>query len=106
MKTTIDFSDFVDAFHKDDRYATFGYDGLKLIFEYLEQCEEELGVELDLDVIAICCDYDILTIDDIVSEYRLIIGDDDDITEQVLDYLNENTCVVGQVGDSVIFQVF
>jgi hypothetical protein len=109
MKTLVTFNDFVDAFKAYDRYDNFGYDGLKIIFDYLEQYEEETGEEIELDVIAFCCDFTMLTIDDVVREYQLTLDgdiDDEEKSNQVLDYLYENTSVIGQVADSVIFQVF
>jgi hypothetical protein len=71
MKQSVNFSAFVDAFHAFDRYEYFGYDGLRIIFDYLEEYEESAGEELELDVIAICCDYNMMDIATIASEYNI-----------------------------------
>ena len=55
MKQTINFSNFQDAFRI--RPNNFTYKGLKALFEHLENYEEEIGEEMELDVIALCCDY-------------------------------------------------
>lgn len=54
------------------------------------------GEEIELDVIAICCEYAVDDVSDIADNYSIDIAgmDDDDAREAVLDYLNENTTVV------------
>ncbi len=108
MKQSITFGQFVDAFHAYDRYDSFGYDGLRVIFDYLEAYEQDTGEEIELDVIAICCDYNMMPIEDIVKEYRIDVSgvDADDLEEYVLDYLNDQTMVLGQCADGVVFQCF
>jgi hypothetical protein len=108
MKQSINFSQFVDAFRAYDRYDSFGYDGLRIIFDYLEQYEQDCNEEIELDVIAICCDYSMMDIEDIVKECRIDVSDvDDDAIEQyVLDYLNDNTMVLGQCAEGAVFQCF
>ena len=114
MKQSITFSSFVDAFNAYDRYDQFGYKALRVIFDYLEQYEEDTGEEIELDVIAICCDYSMMSFDDVVCEYRIDLShldaEDDDYVEQceevVIDYLNDNTMVLGQCADGVVFQCF
>lgn len=108
MKQSITFNQFVDAFHAHDRYNSFGYNGLRIIFDYLKQYEQECNEEIELDVIAICCDYNMMDIEDIVKEYRIDVTDvdEDDVEEYVLDYLNEHTMVLGQCVDGVVFACF
>lgn len=108
MKQSITFSQFVDAFRAYDRYDAFGYDGLRVIFDYLESYEQDTGEEIELDVIAICCDYNMMAIEDIVKEYRIDVSDvdADDLEEYVLDYLNDRTMVLGQCADNIVFQCF
>lgn len=50
MKQTITRGDFHDAFEKMGRKDNFSYDGLDALFEYLEDY-------MELDVIALCCDF-------------------------------------------------
>lgn len=56
MKTSVNYYDFRQAF-EGLRPDNFSADGLQVLFNYLEQCEEEDGVEMELDVIGLCCDY-------------------------------------------------
>ena len=84
MKQSINFSAFVDAFHAHNRYDSYGYEALKVIFEYLEEYEDSTGEEIELDVIAICCDYDSAHYTDIASNYSIDLdGLDDDDLEHV-----------------------
>ena len=57
MYQRVTFSDFRQAFHNHDRGNQFSYEGLKALFGYLEEQEQDTGEEIELDVIALCCDY-------------------------------------------------
>ena len=110
MKTTIDnASQFSDAFNQAGRGDQFNYEALGLLFEYFEELEAETGVEVELDVIAICCDY---TEDDAVSiagNYDIDITDmdEDEALEAVQDYLNSHTSVVGTTSHgSIVYADF
>jgi hypothetical protein len=109
MKQTINFSDFVDAFRAYDRYDQFGYQALMVIFEYLEEMEESTGEELELDVVAICCDYATDNWHDIAVNYSIEIDENENEDEQkqrVIDYLNENTVVLGETDCEIVYQIF
>ena len=56
MKRTINEHDFVDAF-KGSYADSFSYEGKKALFEYFTELEDSTGSELELDVIAIHCEY-------------------------------------------------
>jgi hypothetical protein len=56
MKQTVYLEDFRKAF-KDTRPNQFSYDALTALYNYFEQLEDDIGEELDLDIIAVCCDY-------------------------------------------------
>jgi hypothetical protein len=109
MKQTINFSDFVDAFRAYDRYDQFGYQALMVIFEYLEEYEESTGEELELDVVAICCEYATDNWMDIAANYSIEIDEnenEDEQKQQVIDYLNENTVVLGETDCEIVYQIF
>ena len=57
MKQTINFSQFHDAFEESNRGNNFSYDGRHALFDYLEEYEESTGEEIELDVIALCCEF-------------------------------------------------
>ena len=98
MKQTVNFSAFVDAFHAYNRYDQFGYDALQVLFEYLEQYEEDCGQELELDVIALCCEYSVDSVEDIAEQYGVDLTeceDDQDKLDTVTDWLSDNTSVCG-----------
>lgn len=98
MKTTVNQSEFIDAFHSYDRYEQFGYDALVSLFDYMEQLEEDTGEEMELDVIALCCDYSVDYVQDIASNYAIDIAglDDDEARDAVLEYLNDHTSVIDE----------
>jgi len=54
---TVSQYDFVDAFNKMGRGEQFSYEGLIALYDYLEMLEEGIDQQIELDVIAICCEY-------------------------------------------------
>ena len=74
MIKTINFYDFQLGFEIQGRQNQFSYSGLKALFEYFEQLEEDCGYSLEFDPVAICCEY---------VEY-------DNISEFHLDYDHED----------------
>jgi hypothetical protein len=112
MKTTVSVYDFREAFHQAFHQAgreNFTYDALGLLFNHFEELEEDMGSEIELDVVAICCDY---TEDDAVSiagNYDIDITDmdEEEALEAVQDYLNNNTSVVGITSNgSIVYADF
>jgi hypothetical protein len=56
MKTTLTTSQIVNALGAD-KNANWSYQGASALAEYLEEIEGDTGEELELDVVAIRCDY-------------------------------------------------
>jgi len=57
MKQSIDINQFREAFKAYNRQDNFSHEGLKALFGYLEDYEFVSGVEIELDVISLCCEY-------------------------------------------------
>jgi hypothetical protein len=110
MKQSVNFSAFVDAFHAHNRYDQFGYQALRVIFDYMEEYEDSTGKDIELDVIAICCDYKTEHYKDIADNYNIDLSDadgDEDAEKQiVLDHLNYNTMVLGETDCEIVYQCF
>ena len=106
MKTTVNKSEFIEAFRRYDRYDQFGYDALCSLFDYMEQLESDAGEEIELDVIAICCEYSVDSVEDIASSHNIDIEDmdEDEARDAVLEYLNDNTTVIdGDCNDQILY---
>ena len=56
MKTTVSQHDFTEAF-RAIRPDNFTHDGLVALFAYFELLEADIGEDIELDVIAICCEF-------------------------------------------------
>jgi hypothetical protein len=109
MKQSVNFSAFVDAFHAYKRYDQFGYEALELLFDYFEEYEDSCDTEIELDVIAICCEYSVDDWSDIASNYDIEFDDDDDDDDKkqkVIDYVSENSVFVGECGNSIVYLIF
>lgn len=99
-----------------DRGDSFGYAGWRAIGDYLEQLSEDIGEDIDVDIVAICCDYNIA---ESVEDWWKDCGefsninpeewedmDDDEKLKAIEDYLNDCTSVVICEEDCIIWQAF
>ena len=105
MQMTITFSDFCDAFRDMGRDENFSYAGKRALFDFLE----EVAPDMELDVIAICCEYYESDMDSIISDYSIDVSeaeDDDEKAEIIEDYLQDNTCLVARIGTDFIYAAF
>lgn len=57
MKITINFDGFERAFQRCGRGEQFSYEGLQALFDYLELLESDMGKDIELDVIGLCCEF-------------------------------------------------
>jgi hypothetical protein len=92
MKQSVYFDDFRAAFNRMGREDQFSYEALKALFDYLIEYEESTGEEIELDVIALCCEYAEIDCDD--SEYANYIGDDAECAEFLIAELMNSVLVV------------
>ena len=115
MKQTIGNYEFVKAFENMGRQDNFSQAGLDTLFEMLEEFEEETGEELELDVIAICCQFTEYTIDELLNDYGFVKEyystdweelDDDEKKELVEEALDSRGCYYRWIDDeSLILDV-
>jgi len=104
----IDKPRFHDAFRAAGRQDQFSREALDLIYEYLNNFDEDV----ELDVVAICCEYvedtptEIAQSYDIDLEHLYAAGEDDEkIDAFVLNELSNNTSVVGTTHQGTIVYV-
>lgn len=105
MKITVNHaSQLRDEFHRYGRADQFTYDGLAVLFDYLE----EVDPDYELDVVGLCCDYYEDTAEAIAANYSLPIEEksDGEILDMVLEYLHDNSTVVGQTDSTIVYQCF
>ena len=89
----VNFSTFCDSF-SDTYKNNFTYGGKRALFDYLEQLSEDMGENIELDTIALCCEY---------SEY----SDMEEIKDQysnieTIEELHDHTQVIEFKGGIII----
>jgi hypothetical protein len=99
MIQTITKSDFTTAFHRMGRGDNFTYEGLIALYDYLEVEEDSTGEQIELDVIAFCCEYN--EYEDL-AEFQEDYGDDYQSIEQI----EQATQVIMIDDNSFIIQAF
>jgi hypothetical protein len=112
MKTTVSVYDFRDAFQSMGRGKQFSYEGLGVLFDYFEQLEDDCGMEIELDPIAICCEYSELEPMEIAEQYGIpMLGvdfdDEDDVLDMVENFLQVNGAFIGTTEQkTIVFQQY
>ena len=113
MKQTVYLHDFREAFAKAGRGNQFSYEGLERLYDHLIQYEDDTGEQVELDVIALCCEYSEMTMDEIFNAYPDVLNliDMDRPREStysiVVDYLNDNGSYCGDTSQGTfVFQQF
>jgi len=102
MKLTVTKSMFRDEFRLVGRADQFSYDALGALFDYFEECNPDM----ELDVIAICCEYAEMTTDEFIDAYSLDV--DDDATDErkmheVCEHIQHHSSLVGTFDNTVVF---
>ena len=102
---------FREAFRFAGRMDQFSYEGMEVLFDYLDNLSEDTGEPIELDPVALCCDYYESSIQELINNYNIDVsaadGDDpDSITEIVREYLEDNTSVCGQVSGGFVYAAF
>ena len=109
MKQTINSYSFMQAFKAVGRETQFSYDALNALFDYFEQYEQDTGEQIELDVIAICCEYSEESYKDIADSYGLTLDSEDSEAEQiqqVKDFLETETIMVSEDDGLIVYQQF
>jgi len=113
MKTTLSTSDIAHAL-KSDENAAWTWNGARALAEYLEEYEEETGEEMELDVVAIRCDFsEYSSLDDWAREYfsasiweeELDIESDDDddaVADKIREYIQDHGTVIEFDGGIIV----
>jgi len=99
---------FRDAFTQANRGSQFSYEGLEVLFDYLEELSDSIGENIELDVVALCCEYAEDSAADIAKYYDIDLDgtDPDDIDEVVKAYLQEQGVFVGETSSTILYQQF
>lgn len=112
MIRTVGFSQFCDAFRDMGREGSFSYKGKRALFDYLEEYEESTGEYVELDVIALDCEYvEYDSAIECATEYSTMWEIDKDATEEeneksAMDFLEYHTQVIPVEGGGVIILSF
>lgn len=102
MKMEITQSGFMDAFSRHGREDSFSYDGLRVLYDYLE---ENYGEDYELDVVALDCEWS--EYDSAVEAAKDIYDwepdDEDDQEKEALGYMEDRGSVIPVPGGGILF---
>ena len=109
MIQTITLSDFQDAFERYGRGDQFSYQALELIFDYIEEYEQETGEQIELEPVGICCKWCESTPEEIIEQYDPDIKaegmTEDELAAAVYEWLNDETQVAATTDSGTLVYV-
>jgi hypothetical protein len=106
MKTTVNVYDFHREFELI-RPNNFSRAGLNVLFDYFDEYEQESGEEMELDVIAICCDFTEATWQEIAENYSIDLTEAElggEKYEIVKTYLEDQGALIGEVDGGFVYR--
>ena len=83
-----------------DDNAAWSYNGAYALVEYLEQLEDDLGESIEMDRVAIRCEFSEYS--DAIDAYQVYNNDDSIDESDALQWLYENTTVIEFNGGIII----
>ena len=104
----------VDIAKAWNRLDNFGYHGWQKLFDYMEEMSYMMGKDIELDIVAWCCDFSMYeNIQDFRDAFHMDLTDEEwnekdneEKLEAIEEFLQDNTSVVCCEEDCIIFQVF
>ena len=90
MKHTLDHYEIVNALLNDEN-AIWTRLGANALAQELEEYEESTGEELEFDIVAIRCEWNEDTAEELISNYGYT---PDDTIEDVIQYVEDNTILI------------
>lgn len=95
MHTSVNSYDFIEAFADYGRETQFSREALFALFDYLEEFEQDIGEDIELDVIGLCCDY---------TEYTSLeeFNEDHGMDYETIEDLEEETQVIRFDGGIIV----
>jgi len=104
MKHTLNHYEIVNALFNDEN-ACWTRQGAHALADALEEYEESTGEELEFDIVAIRCDWNEDTAEELISNYGQNPGD---TLEDVIQYVEDNTIliIVDNHPNTYLYQAF
>jgi len=104
MKHTLDHYEIVNALLNDE-YASWTRLGANALAQELEEYEDSTGQELEFDIVAIRCEWNEDTAEELISNYG---QNPDDTIEDVIQYVEDNTIliIIDNHPETYLYQAF
>jgi len=109
VQTITSATQFADMFKQSSRANQFSYEALEAIYDYLEDYSRDTGENVELDIVAICCEWYEMTWQEVAEQYKVDLSDctdDDERIKAVDEYLWENTMSIGLSDGVFVFAAF
>ncbi len=106
-ESNMSFSTFHDYFIGGQYKNNFSYEGLRALYDYLEEYEDSTETEIEFDIVAFACEYtEYEDVEEYISNYGDVVDkedytdentkelDEDDYNEAVKEYIRDHTQLI------------
>lgn len=101
MLMTINLSDFRTEWAKSSRAESFSYEGLEILYDFLEEVEPDH----DLDIVALDSAYAESDLEDLIRDYGYAMDEEDEeelTLDNFKDYIERESTVLGTTSHGTI----
>ena len=101
MLMTINLSDFRTEWARSSRAESFSYEGLEILFDFLEEVEPDH----DLDLVALDSAYAESNLEDLIRDYGYAMDEEDEeelTLDNFADYIGRESTVLGTTSHGTI----
>lgn len=90
----LDVSEFVNLFDQYSRSENFSVLGREALYRYFEGLSDDIGEDIQIDIIALCCEWSECKEDELVMVYGYLVDDDEPDVEDILSELENHTAII------------
>lgn len=112
IKNEVSESEFIRGFEESQYKDNYSTNGLRALYEYLEDLSEDIGEDINFDVVAIACDFnEYKDVNEYLENYNTDIDregydDEKDYFEAVKEEIQDKTTFIKVDDDAFIIQAY
>lgn len=85
-------SQFTDTLLRDE-YAAWSYKGAHALYDYLEDLSDDMGKDIELDHVALRCDWSESSVEELAEQYSNLL-EEDETPEDFADRMSEERTTI------------
>ena len=105
IKTELTRSQFMDDLRSDE-FANWTYSGASALYDYLQELSDDMGEDIEFDRVALRCEFNETTIDELAEQYSNLKEEDETPLEFAERMEQERTTIIWIDQTNIIYGAF